>query len=150
VLAEVLSGGSGGAQASRPAPALPSQVLVAPRATIASLRGKPAVIHFWASWCGPCHREARDMAGLPAALGQRARVVGVDWNDSVGGARTFIRRNAWRFENLRDATGAVGDHFELTGLPTTYVLDARGRIRATLRGPQTAASVRRALADLRA
>jgi cytochrome c biogenesis protein CcmG, thiol:disulfide interchange protein DsbE len=147
-LTEALTGDSGKGGGTRPAPALPDQVLVAPRATLASLRGKPAVIHFWASWCAPCRREAAQLARLPAALGSEARVVGIDWNDSLGGARSFVQRYGWRFQNLRDGSGGVGDRFLLSGLPTTYVLDARGRIRITLHGPQTVASVERALAGV--
>ena len=47
VIAEVVTGGSGAAKHRRPAPALPTEVLVAPRVTLASLHGRPAVINFW-------------------------------------------------------------------------------------------------------
>jgi cytochrome c biogenesis protein CcmG/thiol:disulfide interchange protein DsbE len=144
-LAEVLGGGAGDSASSRPAPELPRQVLVGPRITLASLRGKPAVVHFWASWCDPCRREAPELARLPAALHGRARLVGVDWNDGLGPARLFVQRYRWRFPSLVDASGAVGDRFGLTGMPTTYILDRYSRIRATLRGPQSIASVKAAL-----
>jgi peroxiredoxin len=72
--------------------------------------------------------------------------VGVDWSDGLAGARLFIRRYSWTFSNLRDSEGTVGNEYRLTGLPTTFVLDARGRIRAVLRGPQDEASLGRALA----
>jgi cytochrome c biogenesis protein CcmG/thiol:disulfide interchange protein DsbE len=148
VLAEALtSGGSG--SSGRLAPELPSQVLVGPRVTIGELKGRPAVIHFWASWCDPCRREAADIAKLPGALGSRARLVGVDWNDSLGGARTFLKQHHWRFPDLRDESGTVGDHYRLAGLPTTFIVDAQGRIRAALPGPQNARSVERALRNLR-
>ena len=76
-------------------------------------------------------------------------MVGVDWSDALSGARSFIRRYAWTFPNLRDAEGTVGNEYHLTGLPTTFVLDAHGRIRAVLRGPQDEASLGRALASVR-
>jgi cytochrome c biogenesis protein CcmG/thiol:disulfide interchange protein DsbE len=148
VLAEALTSGGSDA-AGRAAPQLPRQVLIPPRATIGSLKGKLAVIHFWASWCDPCRKEAPDIAKLPEALGSRARLVGVDWNDSLGGARGFLKRHHWRFPDLRDESGAVGDRYRLVGLPTTFILDAQGRIRAALSGPQTARSVKRALGKLR-
>ncbi|MEN3336765.1 MAG: cytochrome c biosis protein CcmG, thiol:disulfide interchange protein DsbE [Acidobacteriota bacterium] len=148
ILVEVLTAGGSDA-GGRPAPKLPAQVLVPPRATISSLRGRSAVIHFWASWCDPCRKEAADIARLPRALESRARLVGVDWNDGVAGARRFLRQHHWRFPNLRDESGAVGDNYRLVGLPTTFIVDKAGRIRATLPGPQTERSVRRALGKLR-
>ena len=72
-------------------------------------------------------------------------MVGVDWSDARSGATAFIRRYGWTFPNVRDGEGLVGNSYELTGLPTTFVLDAEGRIRRTLRGPQTEGSLRQAL-----
>lgn len=96
VAAEALSG-THDASAQRGAPALPARVLVAPRVSVADLRGKPAIVHFWASWCGPCTTEAGELARLPAALRGRAALVGVDWSDSHSGAEAFVRRHDWRF-----------------------------------------------------
>jgi hypothetical protein len=74
--------------------------------------------------------------------------VGVDWNDGLSGARAFVRRYRWSFSILRDPDGAVGNRWGLTGLPTTSVLDSRGRVAATLRGPQTADKVEAELRKL--
>jgi peroxiredoxin len=46
---------------------------------------------------------------------------------------------------MLDSDGTVGDRYGITGLPTTFVLDRRGRIVQTLRGPQTIADLSRAL-----
>jgi cytochrome c biogenesis protein CcmG/thiol:disulfide interchange protein DsbE len=145
VAAELLSGSSG--DEGRAAPGLPEQTLVPPRVTIDDLRGKPTAINFWASWCEPCRKEAPGFAALGRSV-RGARLVGVDWNDSESGARAFIRRYGWRFPNLRDADGAAGDRYGIRGLPTTFILDDRGRIAQVLRGPQTATDVRRALEAL--
>jgi cytochrome c biogenesis protein CcmG, thiol:disulfide interchange protein DsbE len=145
VAAELLSGSGGSAKA---APRLPRQTLVPPRVTIADLRGKPAAINFWASWCDPCRKEAPGLAALARSLRGRARLVGVDWGDSAGGARAFIRRYAWRFPNLRDANGTIGDAYGIRGLPTTFIVNPSGRIADVLRGPQTATDIRQALGSV--
>ena len=143
-IVEIATGG-GGSRGGREAPALPSSVLTPPRATLASLRGKPALINFWASWCGPCKREAPELARLAARLHGRGALVGVNWNDGLGGARSFVEKSRWSFPNLRDADGTVGNRYGLNGLPNTFVLDADGRIVKVLRGPQTVAQFEAAL-----
>jgi cytochrome c biogenesis protein CcmG/thiol:disulfide interchange protein DsbE len=137
----------------RPAPALPRERLLGAPATISSLladaHGRAALVVFWASWCGPCANEAPALERFATSPQGRGRIVGVDWSDPVlSAARGFIRRYAWTFPNLRDREGSVGVAYHLTGLPTTFVIDARGRIRATLRGPQSQSSLERALARI--
>lgn len=149
VLAVALALGLAGKKSSaRPAPALPHERLVGPQVTLATLRGRPAILTFWASWCVPCAREAPALERFSRALGGRARLVGVDWSDGLSGARAFIRSHGWSFPILRDGEGNVGESYGLTGLPTTFVLDAAGRIRSTLRGPQTDQTLARALASV--
>ncbi len=134
----------------RRAPALPREALIGGRLTLTGLLagtgGRPAVIVFWASWCGPCAQEAPALENFSKSPVGRGRIVGVDWSDGRSGARAFLRRFAWSFPNLRDAEGVVGSRYRLTGLPTTFVIDTHGRIRATLRGPQSERSLRVALA----
>jgi cytochrome c biogenesis protein CcmG/thiol:disulfide interchange protein DsbE len=138
------TGGDGEGRGKR-APALPRQVLVPPRVDIRALRGKPAVINFWASWCRPCKREAPDLERLSHSLAGKARLVGIDWGDSADGARAFIRRYHWTFPNLRDGSNTVGNRFGLLGLPTTFILDSKGRIAVKIAGPQTVRRVEAAL-----
>jgi cytochrome c biogenesis protein CcmG, thiol:disulfide interchange protein DsbE len=140
----LLDRGSGSAAPGGPAAALPREVLVPPRATLASLRGRPAAIVFWASWCEPCRREAPGFARLARRLHGRASLVGVDWEDERGPALAFVKRYGWTFPVLR-ATGLSGGRYGVVGLPTTLVLDRAGRISSILRGPQTAADLARAL-----
>ncbi len=128
-----------------PAPRLPTIALAGPRLTLADLRGKPAAVNFWASWCGPCRQEAPELERLSRSLHGRARLVGVNYNDSVVGARGFIHEFQLTYPNLRDPSGLAGDRYGLTGLPDTAIIDPRGRLVDVLRGPQSAAVVRRAL-----
>ncbi|MHB8531591.1 MAG: TlpA family protein disulfide reductase [Solirubrobacteraceae bacterium] len=130
----------------KPAPALPGEVLVAPRTTLAALHGHAAALVFWASWCGPCQTEAGPIERFSRTAAGRGRIVGVDWRDGLSGAREFVAHNRWSFPNVRDEGGTIGNAYELAGLPTTFVIDRIGRIRQALRGPQTAASLTRALA----
>jgi thiol-disulfide isomerase/thioredoxin len=142
---------SGGSSAGRRAPSLPRERLAGIPVSLASLTaragGRPVLITFWASWCGPCVREAPALERFSRSAAGSGRIVGVDWSDSLSGARSFIRRYSWTFSNLRDSEGTVGNDYHLTGLPTSFVLDGSGRIRAELRGPQDEGSLSRALAS---
>ncbi len=141
-----LFGLKGASTAPRPAPALPTTTLAGAAVTLADLRGRPAFVVFWASWCGPCATEAPAIERFARSLHGRARLVGVDWNDpSTSDARAFVRRYGWSFPTLLDGDGLVGDRYGLRGLPTTYVLDGSGTIAATLTGEQTEQSLQSAL-----
>ena len=133
------------ASVGRLAPVLPRERLVGAPVTLAGL-AHPVIVTFWASWCEPCAREAAALQRFSLSATGRGRLIGVDWSDALPGARSFIRRHAWSFPNVRDGDGSVGNAYRLTGLPTSFVLDARGHIGVVLRGPQTEQSLRRALA----
>ncbi|HEY7961980.1 MAG TPA: TlpA disulfide reductase family protein [Solirubrobacteraceae bacterium] len=149
VLAAALAFGLAGKRSGTgPAPALPRAALAGPAVTLAELRGRPAVVVFWASWCTPCGKEAPAFARFYAGLAGRAGLVGVDVEDDRAAARDFVRRNGWRFPSLFDPEGAVYRRYGSIGLPVTVVLDARGRVHETLRGPQTWQSLERALASV--
>jgi thiol-disulfide isomerase/thioredoxin len=141
---------SSGSAGSRPAPALPSERLAGAPVTIPSLLagagGRASLVIFWASWCGPCETEAPALERFSQSAEGRGRMVGVNWSDALAGARAFVRRYGWTFPNVRDAEGTVGNAYRLRSLPTTFVLDSRGRIARELRGPQDEASLTRALA----
>jgi thiol-disulfide isomerase/thioredoxin len=133
----------------RAAPALPTERLAGAPTTLAGLvssaHGRPAFVVFWASWCGPCSHEAPEIERFARSAAGRGRIVGVDWSDARPGAVAFVHHYGWTFPNLRDGEGTVGNNYELTGLPTTFVLNGSGRIVRTLRGPQTQTSLEDAL-----
>lgn len=133
----------------RPAPALPRERLVGAPVTLGGLLksagGRGALIVFWASWCGPCAREAPAIERFSQSPAGWGRIVGVDWSDGLSGARGFVKRYGWTFPNLRDGEGLVGNDYRLAGLPSMFVIDSSGRIRAVLRGPQSERLLTRAL-----
>jgi cytochrome c biogenesis protein CcmG, thiol:disulfide interchange protein DsbE len=133
----------------RLAPPLPGERLSGAAVTLASLHGRPALIAFWASWCGPCEREAPALERFSRSLGGRATLVGVDLSDpSISAARAFVKRYKWTFPNLRDSQDTAGAAYGVTGPPATFAIDPMGRIRATLRGPQTEQTLSAALATV--
>jgi cytochrome c biogenesis protein CcmG/thiol:disulfide interchange protein DsbE len=135
----------------RRAPALPTEVLAGSRVTLASLlagaHGRPALVVFWASWCDPCHEEAATLERFSKTSQGKGRIVGVDWNDGRSGAQAFVRHYDWTFPVLRDGEGLIGDSYRLGGLPATFVISPAGRIRELLTGPQSEATLAKALSS---
>src|SRR4029077_1701474 len=103
-------------------PALPRALLSGRPVTLASLRGRPAIVNFWASWCDPCNREAPALERVARMAPDGAAVVGVDVNDLRTSAKRFVRRFAITYPNL-SASGETSSSYALIGLPTTVVLD---------------------------
>jgi cytochrome c biogenesis protein CcmG/thiol:disulfide interchange protein DsbE len=95
------------------------------------LRGKVVVLNFWASWCYPaCYEEAPVLErGWRAYRDRETVVVGIDIQDTVEAARKFIRDFGLSFPNARDATGRVSVDYGVYGVPETFFIDRRGRIR---------------------
>jgi cytochrome c biogenesis protein CcmG, thiol:disulfide interchange protein DsbE len=103
--------------------------------SLSSLRGHPAVLNFWASWCPPCADEAPDLNALSARYsGLGVRFVGVDFNDAIDEARSFARRHDVPYALVHDTRG-VRQAFGVSAPPETYVLDGSGRAIVRIEGP---------------
>ncbi len=109
--------------------------------TLASLRGRPAVINFWATWCVPCFQEHPLLVGAARSLGARARFVGVIYEDSEEQVRAFLARQGSAYPSLVDPGSRTAIAFGVFGVPETYFLDADGKIAAKHVGPLDGASL---------
>jgi cytochrome c biogenesis protein CcmG, thiol:disulfide interchange protein DsbE len=108
------------------------------------MQGKVVVLNFWASWCNPaCYDEAPVLErGWRAWQHRGVIVVGVDIQDNVEAAQRFMRQFSLTFPNVRDLTGKVSIDYGVYGVPETFFIDRRGRIRAKHVGAVTDAVFR--------
>lgn len=115
--------------------------------SLARLQGKPVFINFWGSWCAPCKREAPDLREFSDSLGDRASFVGVAVDSGRKDAVDFARKAGWRYPIVSTRCCGLNNRYGVVGMPTTIVVDSKGRVVDRLVGPQTAARLR---AELRA
>ena len=76
------------------------------------------------------------LARLWRRYGGQVRFLGIDVEDSRGPARSFARRYGLRYPSVFDRTASMASSLGFFGLPTTYLIDFRGRIAARLIGRQ--------------
>jgi thiol-disulfide isomerase/thioredoxin len=113
------------------------------RVRLAQYEGRAVVLNVWASWCAPCRDEA---PLLSAFLDENpdAVVVGIDLQDTVGGAKGFYDRFGWKHPSIYDSDGALAAKLGLVGLPTTIFLTRDHRESSRVVGPLTAEKLLRA------
>jgi len=131
-------------------PDLRGPALTPPPAEIklGGLRGRPAFIDVWASWCVPCREEAPLLARLWREHRREIRFLGIDVEDSRGDARRFVRRYGLGYASVFDRKASMADRLGFFGLPTAYLVDRQGRIAAKLIGKQKEATLRAGLKAL--
>ncbi len=106
--------------------------------SLASLRGRPVVLNFWASWCNPCKSEAAVLERDWTRYRSRGVVfLGVDDKDFPSDARRFVTAHRLTFTMLEDGSGSVTGSYGISQVPETYVVNRTGKIVAHLAGPLT-------------
>jgi cytochrome c biogenesis protein CcmG/thiol:disulfide interchange protein DsbE len=104
--------------------------------SLSDYRGKVVVLNFWASWCPPCTDELPLLERTQRRIeGRGGTVLGVNYKDIPEDAMSFVRRFGLTYPSLRDREGDYAQDYASTGFPETFVVDRRGRIAASRRGP---------------
>ena len=94
------------------------------------LRGQWVMVHFWASWCGPCRKEMPTLQGLREALpASRLRMLLVNTAETDDQVFSFLGSVAPDLETLMDYDGKVTERWQPRGLPSSFLVDPQGRIR---------------------
>lgn len=120
--------------------------------TVSELKGRPILINFWASWCGPCREEMPAMQKLYEEFKDQGFIVlavNTTHQDNYDAAVNFANLLGLTFPILMDTEGRVSDLYQLRATPTSFFIDKEGIIQeVVLGGPMAEALLRTRVENL--
>lgn len=150
------SGTAGTPSATQPAaaPAFTLAALAAPghggpagsakgsqQVSLSQYQGRPLIVNFWASWCGPCQQETPLLASFYKAHRGQVVIIGVDSNDSTAKAIAFLQAKGVTYPIGADPQLATADAYDVAAFPQTFFLDSAHRVVDRVFGPLTSATL---------
>lgn len=128
---------SGGAASPLVGKALPTLQLTdtdGRQVSIDQLRGRPAMLNFWATWCIPCRAEMPEIEYEHRQWTDRVAIIGVDDGEDAATIRGFTSELGISYPIWRDQRGQVDHLLKAPGLPYTIFLDRDGKVRQVYLG----------------
>lgn len=123
----------------RVAPRLAIQTAAGDQVRLWEMRGKPVVLNFWASWCGPCVAEGGVLAEASAAHPD-VSFVGADNRDTSSAFEAFEQRHPHSYPAGPIVVGSY-QSYGVAGLPASFFIDANGVVVASFTGPLDATTL---------
>jgi peroxiredoxin len=105
------------------------------KVSLSSYRGKVVVLSFWATWCAPCKEEMPAMEALYRDIRARGfEILAVDAMEERATVEKFVKQYGYTFPVLLDTKGDVSGLYGAQALPTNYIIDSDGSVRARVVG----------------
>lgn len=112
-----------------PAPSFELQDLAGERVSLSGLKGRPVVVNFWATWCGPCRTEMPVLEEHFAENGGDLVILGVNVGEPADKVGEYVEELGLTFPILLDTESEVYSLYRVRGMPTTFFVDAEGIVR---------------------
>jgi len=109
--------------------------------SLSDLRGKPVMINFWATWCGPCVVEMPNIQEYYERYSGQFEVLAVNADESREEVESFGKKMNLTFPLLLDPGNQVNSLYRLRGYPTTFLVDAEGVVQVQHIGPLSEAQI---------
>jgi peroxiredoxin len=98
-------------------------------ASLSSHAGKVVLVDFWATWCEPCRASFPEYQAMVARYADRVVVLGISEDDEQQGIDRFAEETGVRFPLAWDADKAVAGRYQISGMPTLFIIDQSGLVR---------------------
>ena len=140
LLPGIIAGGQTGltaipAQVNYPAPDLSLTDLQGNPVSLSDYRGQTVLVNNWATWCPPCKEEMPALqAYFKAHLDSNFTIIAIEAGEPVAEIANFVRQYKLTFPVWTDPTLKATVAFRNPGLPSSYVIDAQGRVRLAWAG----------------
>ena len=115
---------------------------------LAQQQGKPIILNFWATWCGPCRAEMPALQRISAEFNSTALVIGVNQAEQATQVSNFATEFGITYPILLDLTNDINRLYRVRSLPTTYFIDSNGIIRDQIIGTASEAVLSSKLENL--
>jgi cytochrome c biogenesis protein CcmG/thiol:disulfide interchange protein DsbE len=113
------------------APAFTLQTATGETVALDRLRGRVVYVDFWASWCGPCRRSFPWMNEMQQKYGGRGlTIVAINVDKKRADAERFLQQTPAAFTIVFDEPGATPGAYAVKGMPSSYLIDAQGKVAA--------------------
>ena len=97
--------------------------------SLSDYKGKSVFLNFWATWCPPCRAEMPSMQEVYEKMDKDKYVMlAVNIREEREAVKSFISQNGYTFPILLDPDGRVASKYAVRGIPTTYLIDEKGKV----------------------
>jgi cytochrome c biogenesis protein CcmG/thiol:disulfide interchange protein DsbE len=108
---------------------------------VAQFKGKPVVINFWATWCGPCWEEHPVLVANARLVQPNVQFLGVVFQDKEEKILGFLQQRGSSYPTVVDEAGKTAIAYGVGGVPETFFVDKNGVIVAKHTGPLTSEDI---------